>query len=147
MRFIGVFPGFFVPVGECSTGIDIGWRQEFSLGLGLGEVATFDLQLVYYRRSVGTPLTCGSPAGFANLLPTKAAQAADLATLHPNHANEQTTLTLAQPARPPWPQPAPDRCAGPHGVAGRRATGPDCSSCAADRAARRLLPAPPERSR
>ena len=80
VSFIGVFPGFFAPVGEYSTGIDIGWRQEFSLGLGLGEVATFDSQLVYYRRSVGTPLTCGSPAGFANLLSIKAAQAAALAT-------------------------------------------------------------------
>ena len=100
VSFIGVFPGFFAPVGEYSTGIDIGWRQEFSVGLGLGDIAAFDSQLVYYRRSVGTPLTCGSFAGFVNLLPTRAAQAAALATLHPNPATDQATLTLAQPARP-----------------------------------------------
>ncbi|GAA3987511.1 hypothetical protein GCM10022407_35240 [Hymenobacter antarcticus] len=99
VSFIGVFPGFNAPPGSFSTGIDIGWRQEFSVGLGLGEVATFDSQLVYYRRSVGTPLTCGSFAGFVNLLPTRAAQAAALATLHPNPAPDQATLTLAQPAR------------------------------------------------
>ena len=100
VSFIGVYPGFNAPPGSFSTGIDIGWRQEFSVALGLGEVATFDSQLVYYRRSVGTPLTCGSFADFVNLLPTRAAQAAALATLHPNPAIEQATLTLAQPARP-----------------------------------------------
>ena len=99
VSFIGVFPGFNAPAGQLSTGIDIGWRQAFSTVLALGAVATFETALVYYRRGVGTPLTCGSFTGFSNLLPTKAAQAAALATLHPNPATEQATLTLARPAR------------------------------------------------
>ena len=36
---------------------------------------------------------------FANLLPTRATQAAAIATLHPNPASEAATLTLATPAR------------------------------------------------
>ncbi|WP_188563229.1 hypothetical protein [Hymenobacter frigidus] len=100
VSFIGIFPGFNAPAGQLSTGIDIGWRQEFSTVLALGAVATFESGLRYYRRSVGTPLTCGSFKGFSNLLPARAAQAAALATLHPNPATDQATLTLARPARP-----------------------------------------------
>ncbi|MBD2766509.1 hypothetical protein IC235_01220 [Hymenobacter sp. BT664] len=56
--------------------------------------------LIYSRKSVnGVTQVCGSPQGFVNLLPTRAAQAAALATLHPNPATESATLTLAQPAR------------------------------------------------
>ncbi len=84
-----------------STGIDIGWQQEFSLALGLGAVFTGDTRLIYYRRTLnGATTTCGSPLAFANLLPTRAAQAAGLATLHPNPAADAATLTLATPARP-----------------------------------------------
>lgn len=100
LSFIGLFPGFGAPTGQFSTGIDIGWRQEFSLALGLGYVYTADgVALVYYRRSTGSPLTCGSPMSFASLLPTRAGQAAAVATLAPNPVAEATTLTLAQPAR------------------------------------------------
>lgn len=100
--FIEVFPGFNAPAKQYSTGIDIGWQQQYSLALGLGPVYTGDTRLVYYRRSVGagSSVSCGSPQGFANLLPTRAAQAVALATLHPNPAAESATLTLAQPARP-----------------------------------------------
>ena len=101
LSFIGVFPGFNAPAGQYSTGIDIGWQQAFSQALGLGYVFTSDGEaLVYYRRSTGSPLTCGSSMDFVNLLPTRAAQAAAIATLHPNPAAEAATLTLAQPARP-----------------------------------------------
>ena len=100
VSFIGVFRGFNAPTGQFSTGIDIGWRQEFSTVLALGAITASESSLMYYRRSVGTPLTCGSFAGFVNLLLTRAAQAAALATLHPNPAPDQATLTLAQPARP-----------------------------------------------
>ena len=100
LGFIEVFPGFNAPQGQYSTGIDIGWQQSFSLGLGLGDVYTGDWVLTYYRRSAGSPLTCGSPLQFANLLGTHAAQAAEVATLAPNPATEAATLTLALPARP-----------------------------------------------
>ena len=56
---------------------------------------------MYYRRiRNGTTTTCGSPQAFVNLLPTRAAQAAAVATLAPNPAAEVATLTLARPARP-----------------------------------------------
>ena len=101
LSFIGVFPGFNAPANQYSTGIDIGWQQGYSLALGLGYVYTTDGELLtYYRRGTGSPLTCGSPTNFVDLLPTRAAQAAALATLHPNPVAEQATLTLAQPARP-----------------------------------------------
>ena len=87
--------------GTYSPGLDSrAWRQHFAPQPGLGDMQTGDSGLVYYRRSVGMPLTCGSFAGFVNLLPTRAAQAAALAALHPNPAPDQATLTLAQPARP-----------------------------------------------
>ncbi|MDO7846648.1 T9SS type A sorting domain-containing protein [Hymenobacter sp. M29] len=56
--------------------------------------------LIYSRRTINGAVTiCGSPLSFRSLLPTRAAQAAELATLHPNPAAEAATLTLAQPAR------------------------------------------------
>jgi len=75
------------------------WQQHFSTTLGLGDVYTGYTTLVYYRRSTGSPLVCGSFANFTNLLPARAAEAASIATLHPNPAAEAATLTLAQPAR------------------------------------------------
>ncbi|MET4076072.1 hypothetical protein [Hymenobacter sp. UYCo722] len=100
LAYIMMFPGFGAPAGQFHTGIDIGWQQWFSVALGMGDVFTDDGQsLVYYRRSTGSPLTCGSPMDFINLLPTRAAQAA-VATLAPNPVAEVATLTLMQPARP-----------------------------------------------
>ena len=48
----------------------------------------------------GASVICGSRQDFVNLLPTRAAQAASVATLHPNPAAEAAILTLAAPARP-----------------------------------------------
>lgn len=100
VSFIGLFYGMNAPFGQYSTGIDIGWQQKFSVALGLGDFYTADTRLVYYRRTLnGITTTCGSPISFVNLLLTRAAQAAAIATLHPNPASEAATLTLAQPAR------------------------------------------------
>lgn len=56
---------------------------------------------IYTRKTVnGVTTICGNPQPFVNLLPTRAAQAAAIATLHPNPAAEAATLTLAQPPRP-----------------------------------------------
>ncbi|MGY3089733.1 hypothetical protein ACVWYF_002781 [Hymenobacter sp. UYAg731] len=100
VNFIGLFNAGGSPAGQYNTGIDIGWRQEFSISLGVGAFYSGDTGLIYYRRTLsGTTTTCGSPLAFATLLPTRAAQAAAIATLHPNPAPEAATLTLAQPAR------------------------------------------------
>ena len=89
------------PVLTYSRGLDaLGGIEIFSAAPGLGEVFSYDTQLTYYRRSIGSPLTCGSATDFGGLLPTRAAQAAAIATLYPNPAAEAATLTLASPARP-----------------------------------------------
>ncbi|MEJ7658436.1 MAG: hypothetical protein WKG07_01810 [Hymenobacter sp.] len=51
--------------------------------------------LAYYRRGA---VSCGQPADYATLLPTRAALAAATATLAPNPATEAATLTLTAPA-------------------------------------------------
>ncbi|MBO2009633.1 T9SS type A sorting domain-containing protein [Hymenobacter negativus] len=84
---------------------DYGWTQTFALQLGLGNTITSyssdEMALTYYQRVTPNGLvTCGSSTDYANLLPTRAAEAAKLATLHPNPATEAATLTLMQPARP-----------------------------------------------
>ncbi|WP_460551481.1 T9SS type A sorting domain-containing protein [Hymenobacter daeguensis] len=72
----------------------------YAVPLGMGPVSNRFTYMAYYRRTrSGTTTTCGSPLAFANLLPTRAAEAAALATLHPNPATVAATLTLAQPAR------------------------------------------------
>ncbi|WP_460551484.1 T9SS type A sorting domain-containing protein [Hymenobacter daeguensis] len=79
---------------------DGNWFQSFSPQLGLGPLLTGETALVYFvRNTFAGPVICGTPTNFANLLPTRAAEAAALATLHPNPAAEAATLTLAQPAR------------------------------------------------
>ena len=87
--------------GTYYTGLDgMPWQQHFPTELGLGDVRTGYSSLVYYRRTRnGIVTTCGSPTNFVNLLPTRAEQAAAVATLAPNPATESATLTLAQPAR------------------------------------------------
>ena len=83
-----------------SPGLDIwAWAQLFGAMPGMGEVSTSQSGMIYFRRSVGNPLVCGSFIDFAALLPTRAAPAAALATLYPNPVTEATTLTLAAPAR------------------------------------------------
>jgi hypothetical protein len=83
---------------------DFGWTQVFGSQLGQGDIATTDALtgtgLVYARRlTPGGVITCGNPADFASLLPTRSAVAAAIATLAPNPAAEAAALTLAQPAR------------------------------------------------
>ena len=57
--------------------------------------------VIYSRKTVnGTSVICGTQQAFVNMLPTHAAKAAAIATLHPNPAAESATLTLANPARP-----------------------------------------------
>ncbi|MDB5268705.1 MAG: C-terminal target protein [Hymenobacter sp.] len=100
-----------IPADQYLPGIDyLGWQQAFGVAnsatpgiSGLGDLQTFDVGLTYVRRTLpgsGALYTCGSPTNFANLLLTRAAQAATIATLHPNPAAEAATLTLATPARP-----------------------------------------------
>lgn len=96
------FVPYYPVLGASSTyarGLDnMAWQYSFGPGLGI----TFELDygLIYYRKTVGgVTTTCGSPLSFVNLLPTRAAQAASVATLYPNPAPEAATLTLATPAR------------------------------------------------
>ena len=86
-----------VPVYE--PGLDYAaWQYGFASGFTTTIEGWFGL--IYSRKSVnGVVQICGSLQGFANLLPTRAEQAAALATLAPNPALEAATLTLAQPAR------------------------------------------------
>ncbi|RZL04541.1 MAG: hypothetical protein EOO62_21020 [Hymenobacter sp.] len=82
-------------------GIDLAYRgYSFAGGLGVGLWRSFDsdyTNLTYYKKGNST---CGSPANFTTLLPSRAAQAAAAATLHPNPATEAATLTLAAPTMP-----------------------------------------------
>jgi ABC-type dipeptide/oligopeptide/nickel transport system permease subunit len=57
----------------------------------------YNNNLSYFRKAGAV---CGSPANFATLLPSRAAEAAAAATLHPNPAADAATLTLAAPTRP-----------------------------------------------
>ncbi|MCI1189590.1 T9SS type A sorting domain-containing protein [Hymenobacter sp. DH14] len=81
-------------------GIDyLAWGISFDAGLT--SVVEQDYVQSYSRTTVnGVTTTCGNPQTFVSLLPTRAAQAAAVATLHPNPAAEVATLTLAQVARP-----------------------------------------------
>ncbi|RZL02533.1 MAG: hypothetical protein EOO62_22010, partial [Hymenobacter sp.] len=73
-------------------GIDLGYRSySFAGGLGVGLWRAYDSEytsLAYYRK--GT-VVCGSPANYSTLLPSRAAEAAAAATLHPNPAPEAAT--------------------------------------------------------
>jgi hypothetical protein len=82
-------------------GLDLAYRSySFAGGLGVGLWRSFDSEstgLGYYRK--GT-FICGSPTSFATLLPSRSAEAAAAATLHPNPASDAATLTLAAPTQP-----------------------------------------------
>lgn len=72
--------------------------QNFGPTLGVGLIYSLDDYqnvLAYYRRGA---ISCGEPAAYAALLPTRAALAAATATLAPNPAADAATLTLAAPA-------------------------------------------------
>lgn len=84
-----------------TTVTDGNWFQNFAPQTGVGDIRTDENLLSYCVRNIpsGT-IVCGNPLNFATLLPARAAQAAAIATLHPNPATEAATLTLARPARP-----------------------------------------------
>lgn len=96
---------YYLQIGAATptyqTGLDYAaWQYIFGQGLTIMSEGPSFLSQIYTRKNVnGVIQICGNPLGFVNLLPTRAAQAAALATLHPNPAAEAATLTLATPAR------------------------------------------------
>jgi hypothetical protein len=108
LRFQRVYTGLNGVFGIYYPGIDyLGWQQVFAgpdlnamLAYGAGDLQTHETRLVYIRRvvpGVGTYNSCGNVSSFATLLGSRAAQAAAMASLAPNPATDQATLTLAQP--------------------------------------------------
>ncbi|MDO7874068.1 T9SS type A sorting domain-containing protein [Hymenobacter sp. ASUV-10] len=108
LRFQRVYNGTSGPPGFYYPGIDyLGWQQVFAgpdlnamLAYGAGDLQTHETRLVYIRRvipGVGTYSSCGNASSFSTLLSSRAAQATAAATLAPNPANDQATLTLTQP--------------------------------------------------
>ncbi|WP_035564224.1 T9SS type A sorting domain-containing protein [Hymenobacter sp. IS2118] len=82
-----------------APGLDaLAWNQYLGPAAGMGDVRTRQTELVYYRRGAGTPLVCGSPVGFATLLPVRVAPAIAVASLFPNPAAETVTLKLNAPS-------------------------------------------------
>lgn len=83
------------------TGLDYdAWQYAFDQGFTIISEGLGFLSQIHSRKNVnGVIRICGSLLAFVTLLPTRAAraaQAATIATPHPNPA----TLTLAQPAQP-----------------------------------------------
>jgi len=89
--------------GQYNTGIDnAAYVYEFSASLGLGPTVlgsspNYSNSLTYYKRN---GVVCGQPGNYAGLLPTRAVQAATVATLTPNPAADAATLALAAPSQP-----------------------------------------------
>jgi hypothetical protein len=100
LSFMYMFPVSSTP-GQYTTGIDGSPRSEaYDVDAQMGPYFfqdAYNNRLTYYRRN---GVTCGSPANFSTLLPSRAAAAAAAATLHPNPAAEAATLTLAAPTQP-----------------------------------------------
>lgn len=98
LPFLKVY-GSSASASQYLPGLDyLGITQTFGPTLGVGATYFLDYYenvLAYYRR--GT-VSCGQPADYAGLLPTRAALAAATASLAPNPATETATLTLAAPA-------------------------------------------------
>jgi len=76
---------------------DGNWFQYFAPQTGLGDIRTHETLLDYAQTTGGT---CGSSTSYAGLLPTKAEQAATIASVAPNPAVEAAVLTLRNPAQP-----------------------------------------------
>ena len=85
--------------GQYQPGFDfLAIGQTFGPTLGVGPlnfVDSYENDLAYYRRGA---VSCGQPADYDSLLPTRTALAAATATLAPNPAPESATLILAAPA-------------------------------------------------
>ena len=98
LPFLKVYPSS-ANASQYLPGLDfLAMVQTFGPTLGVGAIYSLDSYqnvLAYYRRGA---VSCGQPADYASLLPTRAALAAATATLAPNPATEAATLTLAAPA-------------------------------------------------
>ena len=86
--------------GAFGVGVDLGCEEHFAAGVGKVHDCVESLACVRRLLPSGQRQECGTCTDFATLLPTRAAQAAQTATLHPNPASTAATLTLAAPARP-----------------------------------------------
>jgi hypothetical protein len=97
-----MYPQAGMPAGTYMPGLDaLGWYQTFDSVHGLGDVATYYTMLQYYDLSSSGGGICGtSQPNYAGLLPIRAAQAAAIASLHPNPAADAAMLMLTAPARP-----------------------------------------------
>ena len=87
--------------GQYALGIDaLAISATYDLGAGMGPYYfqdAYNNRLSYFRHNGAV---CGQSTNFTTLLPSRAAQAAAAATLHPNPATEATTLTLVAPTLP-----------------------------------------------
>ena len=84
--------GVYGPIIDATNGI--------AFTTGLGPTASFDdfkFQQNFYCPGGSV---CTLPPVFTSLLPSRAAQAAAAATLHPNPATDAATLTLNEPTQP-----------------------------------------------
>jgi|GEM_PF-1320561 len=83
--------------GGYNSGVDLqAWQHSFAPGMS--KTTEMFHRLTYSRRTVsGQVVTCGTAQDFANLLSNRAVQAAAAATLAPNPATDQATLTFMQP--------------------------------------------------
>jgi hypothetical protein len=83
------------------AGIDaLAISEAYDISAGMGPYQfqdAYNNKLIYFRKA---GISCGSAANFTTLLPSRAAEAAAAATLHPNPASDAATLTLTAPTRP-----------------------------------------------
>ena len=132
--------------GAFGVGVDLGCEEHFAAGVGEVHDCVEPLACVRRQLPNGQRRDCGPCTEFATLLPTRAAQAAQAATLHPNPASTAATLTLAAPVRPGTRLDLTDalgRC-----VLERPGSGwPNRTARAADQSARWPVSAAPERAR
>jgi len=91
-------PGSTAPASY-QTGLDYdAWQYSFFTGLTT--TAEVWQRVIYSRKTVnGVTTVCGTTQDFVTMLPSRSGQGAALATLHPNPATENATLTLTEPAR------------------------------------------------
>jgi hypothetical protein len=100
VSFANAYPVSGAP-GQYASGIDaLAIMAAYDVNASMGPYYfqdAYNNKLSYFRKA---GVSCGSPATFSTLLPSRAAEAAAAATLHPNPAAEAATLTLAAPAQP-----------------------------------------------
>jgi len=87
--------------GQYAAGLDaLAVYATYDLGAGMGPGHFKDTYLNDLRYFRHNGVVCGQNTNFVTLLPSRAAEAAAVATLHPNPAPEAAMLTLVVPARP-----------------------------------------------